>query len=172
MKLTQIFQSKSFKMIVLPAALFAGAMLVVASYGRGSSASSPLASSRPVIPLTTPIAAACPQAYASANASSASGPGHDVDQGTSTALTPTADLDARIAAATKAGTSKTKLAALYDARGDARMLDSQASPHIKYRAALEDFRLALSLDHANKDAATNKALIEAIYKGLGLPIPQ
>ncbi|MDR3708937.1 MAG: tetratricopeptide repeat protein [Capsulimonadaceae bacterium] len=100
-------------------------------------------------------------------------PGHgSMDLGKAPEVTPTAELDAKIAKMEKTGGSKQELSLLYSERGGARMMDNQASPHVKYRAALQDYRHALKLDPNNKDAANNKALIESIYRGMGRPIPE
>ena len=94
-----------------------------------------------------------------------------MDVGATQGLTPTPTLDAEIKDVEKHGGSKKVLAELYTQRGDARMMDSQASPHLKYTAALSDYRKALKLDPANKTAANNKQLIEGVYRGMGRPIP-
>jgi len=99
--------------------------------------------------------------------------GHqDMDLGKAPTVTATSDLDAKIAKLEKAGGSKKELSELYSQRGNARMMDNQASPHVKYIAALHDFRHALQLYPGNKQAAQNKTLIETIYKGMGRPIPE
>jgi len=94
-----------------------------------------------------------------------------IDAGSATTLSPTPDLDAEIAKLSKSPGSAKELSAVYGQRGDARMMDPVASPHIKYGAALSDYRKALALDPTNKQAASNKAMIESIYRGLGRPIP-
>ena len=97
-------------------------------------------------------------------------PGH-IDIGTGASLTPTPDLDAKIAKLQKGGGSKKELSFLYTQRAIRRMMDAQASPHVKYPAALEDFRTAVKLDPTNKEAVNNKNLIESIYRSMGRPIP-
>jgi len=94
-----------------------------------------------------------------------------MDMGSSTSLTPTPQLDAKIAQLEKSGGSAKQLSALYALRGDERMMDAKASPQIKYPSALSDYAKAVKLDPANKPAANNKALIESIYRGMGRPIP-
>jgi hypothetical protein len=85
-------------------------------------------------------------------------------------LTPTPDLDAKIASAEKSG-SKTGLGAAYAERGTFRMNDPNAGARVKYRAALDDYRKSLAADPANAEAKHNKDLIESIYKQMGRPIP-
>ena len=63
------------------------------------------------------------------------------------------------------------LAAALTARGDARMSDANASPRLKYRAALADYNRALKIDPTHKGALEAKATIESIYKMMGRPIP-
>jgi tetratricopeptide (TPR) repeat protein len=100
-------------------------------------------------------------------------PGHgSMDVGKADALTPTPKVDAEIAKLEKSGKSKKELASLYAARGSSRMMDEHASPKVKYRAALQDYRQALKADPTNKEAQQNKALIESIYQGMGRPVPQ
>lgn len=94
-----------------------------------------------------------------------------VDVGTAEALTPTSELDAEIAKLEKSGGDKKKLAAAYAERGFQKMNDAQASPRVKYRAALKDYRHALTLDPKNEKALENKELIEGIYTSMGRPIP-
>lgn len=91
--------------------------------------------------------------------------------GSASTLTPTPQLDSKIAALEKSGGGKKALAAVYAERGYARMTDNNAAPRLKYRAALGDFRRALKLDPANAKAKQNVALIEGIYKSMGRPIP-
>lgn len=91
--------------------------------------------------------------------------------GTGGSLTPTPQLDAKIASLEKSGKDKKALAAAYADRGDERMMDDPASPRIKYRAALQDYRQALKYDPSNVQAKANKAMIEAIYRKMGRPIP-
>ena len=86
-------------------------------------------------------------------------------------LTPTPELDAKIASLQKSGKDKTALAAAYADRGYERMMDDPAAPRIKYRAALQDFRTALKYDPTNEKAKTNKDMIESIYKSMHRPIP-
>ena len=90
--------------------------------------------------------------------------------GATAPLTPTPELDKAIAAAEK-GKDKKATAVAYATRGTVRMNDDAAGAKVKYRAALEDYRKALSLDAANEEAAKNKEMIESIYKSMGRPIP-
>ena len=127
-----------------------------------------------VIPLPAPSGPATAQPTTSAQ--SPGGPAASshmagMDTGSSASLTPTPDLDAQIAKLQKSGGAAKDLSVLYAQRGDKRMMDNQASPHVKYAAALSDFRKAIALDPTNKHAASNKLMIEAIYKGMGRPIP-
>ena len=85
-------------------------------------------------------------------------------------LTPTPDLDKKIAAALNTKNAK-QIAEAYAARGTFRMNDTSASPRVIYRAALQDYRVALKNDPSNGEAKTNKALIESIYTSMGRPIP-
>ena len=94
-----------------------------------------------------------------------------MSMGTSTALTPTPQLDAKIAQLSK-GNNKKALAAAYADRGTERMNDGPSLPRVKYRAALADYRQALKLDPTNVQAQTNKKQIEDIYRSMGRPIPQ
>gem|GEM_PF-6608284 len=85
-------------------------------------------------------------------------------------LTPTPELDKKIADAEKGGDKKV-IAAAYAERGYARMTDDNAGARVKYRAALEDFRAALKLDPNNAEATKNKQMIEDIYRSMGRPVP-
>ncbi len=86
-------------------------------------------------------------------------------------LTPTPELDKAIQTVA-AGGDKKKIAAAYASRGYSRMMDDNAGQRIKYRKALEDFRVALKNDPANAKAKDNMATIETIYKSMGRPVPQ
>ncbi len=86
-------------------------------------------------------------------------------------LSPTPDLDAKIASAEKSGNKKA-IAAAYAERGTFRENDEHAGARVKYRAALQDFRKALAADPNNVEAKTNKDEIESIYKQMGRPIPE
>ncbi|MGO8674082.1 MAG: hypothetical protein ACLQVD_22315 [Capsulimonadaceae bacterium] len=98
-------------------------------------------------------------------------PHETMDVGAAKSLTPQPRLDKEIAQNEKHGGSKKALAELYTERGSARMMDPQASPHLKYPAALSDFRKAVKLDPSNRTAEEAKDMIEAIYRGMGKPIP-
>ncbi|MBC7806303.1 MAG: hypothetical protein H7145_09140 [Akkermansiaceae bacterium] len=86
-------------------------------------------------------------------------------------LTPTPELDKAIQAA-EAKADKKSIAAAYASRGYSRMTDDNAGQRIKYRKALEDFRVALKNDPANAKAKQNMEVIEQIYTSMGRPIPQ
>jgi hypothetical protein len=86
-------------------------------------------------------------------------------------LTPTPELDAKIAAAEK-GSDKKAIAAAYAARGTFRMNDTKAGARVKYRKALADFRKALAGDPANTEAKRGLETIEGIYQSMGRPVPQ
>jgi hypothetical protein len=111
----------------------------------------------------------------------APGEGHDGEADAATApfagmgapdapLTPTPEMDKKIAEAEK-GTDKKALAAAYADRGTFRMNDEDAGAKVKYRAALDDYRKALDADPQNEEAKKNKEMIESIYKSMGRPIP-
>jgi Spy/CpxP family protein refolding chaperone len=85
-------------------------------------------------------------------------------------LTPTPELDQKIADAEK-GADKKAVAAAYAARGTFRMNDDNAGQRVKYREALADYRKALAADPANAEAKQNKEMIESIYRSMGRPIP-
>ena len=91
--------------------------------------------------------------------------------GTNAMLSPTLEQDAQIVALQKSGDKK-KLAQAFADRGTLRMNDGPASPRVKYRAALADYRAALQADPTNIEAKTNKKLIESIYTSMEMPIPQ
>jgi hypothetical protein len=105
------------------------------------------------------------------NPSSSVVPPPGMPVGTAGSLTPTPQLDAKITALEKKAGTKKPLAAAYAERGYKRMMDDAASPRVKYRAALGDFRHALELDPTNQKAKKHKAMIESIYKSMGRPIP-
>ena len=86
-------------------------------------------------------------------------------------LTPTPELDKAIQTAEAKGDKKA-IGAAYASRGYSRMMDDDAGQRIKYRKALEDFRVALKNDPTNAKAKDNKAIIESIYTSMGLPIPK
>jgi tetratricopeptide (TPR) repeat protein len=56
--------------------------------------------------------------------------------------------------------------------GDSFMYNESLPPRQKYAPALRQYRAALAVDPANKDAQTKIKLIEDIYKQMGRPIPQ
>ena len=86
-------------------------------------------------------------------------------------ISPSPDLDKKIAAAEKGGDKKA-IGVAYTERGAARLYDEKAGARTKYRAALEDFRKALAADPTNKNAKASKDTIESIYKEMGRPIPK
>lgn len=111
------------------------------------------------------------------DASSTQSPGAKMPQvppgmsmGNGAVLPASPALDKQIAALQNG--DKKKLAQAYASRGSLRMNDPNAGPRVKYRAALEDYRLALKADPKNPEALANKKQIEDIYKMMGRPIPQ
>lgn len=58
------------------------------------------------------------------------------------------------------------------ALGTATMTSAALTPREKYPKALSLYREALKLDPKNKEATTNKQMIESIYKQMGRPIPK
>ncbi|MCZ2094975.1 MAG: tetratricopeptide repeat protein [Anaerolineae bacterium] len=64
------------------------------------------------------------------------------------------------------------LAAAHVKYGDSFMFNEQLPPRQKYRPALKQYRAALAADPADKDARAKVALIENIYKQMGMPVPQ
>lgn len=86
-------------------------------------------------------------------------------------LSPTPELDKKIADADKSKDKKA-ITAAYTARGAFRLKDEAAGARIKYRAALEDFRKALAADPTNASAKASKDTIESIYTSMGRPIPK
>lgn len=55
--------------------------------------------------------------------------------------------------------------------GSAVMMSPALRPNEKYPRALRLYREALRLDPRNKEALTNKRMIEDIYRSMGRPIP-
>jgi hypothetical protein len=90
--------------------------------------------------------------------------------GAAAGLTPTPELDQKIAQAER-GKDKKVIAAAYADRGQARLNDAAAAPRAKYPAALKDFRRALELDPANTEAKQSMDTIVAIYTSMGRPVP-
>jgi hypothetical protein len=162
--------------LVLEAMLGAVAMAAILSAAGCSTRSAASTSTTDVIPVPAPVAAsapAVPQASAAGvcPAQTQSGSQVSMDVGATKPLMPQPALDARIARLSEQHGSKRELAAVYVQRGTARMMDPQAAPHLKYPAALSDFREAMRLDPANQIAAGSAQLIEEIYRGLGKPVP-
>ena len=114
----------------------------------------PAISNNPAVPPPAPGAPAAPFAGGDAQAP----------------LTPTPDLDKKVADAEKSGDKKA-LAAALATRGTFRMTDDKAGARVKYRKALDDYRAALAADPKNADALKNKKQIEDIYTMMGRPIP-
>ena len=86
-------------------------------------------------------------------------------------LSKTPELDKKIADTQKAS-DKAAIAAAYAARGMFRMKDDdKAGQRVKYRAALSDFRKALSFNPKDAEALLGKDQIESIYAGMGRPVP-
>ena len=86
-------------------------------------------------------------------------------------LSKTPELDKKIADTQKAS-DKAAIAAAYAARGMFRMKDDdKAGQRVKYRAALSDFRKALSFHPKDAEALLGKDQIESIYTGMGRPVP-
>jgi cytochrome c-type biogenesis protein CcmH/NrfG len=57
-------------------------------------------------------------------------------------------------------------------KADGMMADNALPPRTKYPDALRTYRKVLTLDKENKQAQSNIATIESIYKSMGRPIPQ
>jgi hypothetical protein len=70
-----------------------------------------------------------------------------------------------------AATKKQLVTATYE-YGHTVMTDPNLPPCVKYRTALKQFRRVLELDPSHKQAATEKDMIESIYRQMGRPIPQ
>ena len=52
------------------------------------------------------------------------------------------------------------------------MLSDALDQKVKYKEALILYREALKIDPTNKEASSNKDLIESIYKSMNRPIPE
>jgi hypothetical protein len=85
-------------------------------------------------------------------------------------MTATPELDTAIEKAEK-DADKTKIGAAYADRGYVRMNDDAASPKIKYRTALSDFKKSLAADPKNVKALKAKKAIEDVYASMGIPVP-
>jgi hypothetical protein len=70
-----------------------------------------------------------------------------------------------------AATKKQLVTATYE-YGHTLMMDPQLPPRMKYRTALKEFRRVLELDPNHQQAASEKAMIESIYRQMGRPVPQ
>jgi hypothetical protein len=114
-----------------------------------------------------PTGAGAPPMMGGGNAPFAGGMGGDPNA----PLSPSPELDKKIADAEK-GKDKKAIAAAYAERGTVRMNDDKSGAKVKYRAALEDFRKALSADPTNQSAKASKDTIESIYTSMGRPIPK
>jgi tetratricopeptide (TPR) repeat protein len=67
---------------------------------------------------------------------------------------------------------KKDLAEAYYQEGEAIMFDNSLPPRMKYKPALLLFDKTLKLNPQHQKAAESKATIEAIYRQMGMPIPQ
>ena len=159
-----------FPFAILTAALLAGCNDKPAPgdapYGQAAPPSPAVAASAPVLP----TAAGTPDAATAAGPAMGGAPTAGGGDGPNAPLTTTPAMDKAIADATTKGDKKV-LAAVYAARGTARMTDDKGGRRIKYRMALADFRAALKNDPKNQTAAKNKKQIEDIYTQMGLTIP-
>lgn len=72
----------------------------------------------------------------------------------------------------KDGAAKKKLVACATSYADAVLVSPALKPTEKYPKALSLYREILRLDPKNKNAASNRDLIESIYKSMGRPIPK
>jgi tetratricopeptide (TPR) repeat protein len=82
------------------------------------------------------------------------------------------DLEAAYAKNPSDAATKKQLATATYEYGHTLMMDPQLSPRVKYRAALKEFRRVLELDPNHQQAASEKAMIESIYRQMGRPVPQ
>jgi Flp pilus assembly protein TadD len=67
---------------------------------------------------------------------------------------------------------KLKVADAYYNAGHAAMNSAPLPSRIKYRLALKHFRTALAFNPKHEKAASEKKMIEDIYKQMGRPVPQ
>jgi tetratricopeptide (TPR) repeat protein len=72
----------------------------------------------------------------------------------------------------KDGAAKKKLVACATTYADTVLVSPALKPTDKYPKALSLYREILRLDPKNKNAASNRDLIESIYKSMGRPIPK
>jgi hypothetical protein len=56
--------------------------------------------------------------------------------------------------------------------GNVALTSSALTPKEKYPLSLQMYREVLRLDPKNKEAKSNKELIEGIYKQMGRPVPK
>jgi hypothetical protein len=82
------------------------------------------------------------------------------------------DLEAAYAKKPSDAAIKKQLVAATYEYGHTLMMDPQLPPRMKYRTALKEFRRVLELDPNHQQAASEKAMIENIYRQMGRPIPQ
>jgi hypothetical protein len=82
------------------------------------------------------------------------------------------DLEAAYAKKPSDAAIKKQLVAATYEYGHTLMMDQQLPPRMKYRTALKEFRRVLELDPNHQQAASEKAMIENIYRQMGRPIPQ
>ena len=67
---------------------------------------------------------------------------------------------------------KKSLAEAYYKAGHTAEYSEKLGPRVKYRDALKNYRLALSVDPTHVEAAKEKKQIEDIYKSMGRPVPK
>lgn len=83
-----------------------------------------------------------------------------------------ARLEAQVKARPKDAKLKLQAADAEYKAGYASMMSPTLDRKVKYRDALRAFRRALALNPGHKQAAEQKAMIEAIYRQMGRPIPK
>jgi hypothetical protein len=81
-------------------------------------------------------------------------------------------LEARLAKSPDDAKLKAEAADAYAQAGDKMMNDQGLPPRTKYRGALKLFRRAVALNPKQKQAADGIALIEGIYRSMGMPVPE
>lgn len=81
-------------------------------------------------------------------------------------------LEAKLAKSPKDAKLKKETAEASFQVGFAMMNNEALPPRVKYRGALKHYRRALELEPKHAAAAENKTLIENIYKGMGMEVPQ
>ena len=73
---------------------------------------------------------------------------------------------------TKSPDVRRALAETHLAYADSFFYNNSLPPRQKYRPALKEYRRVLEYDKDNKKAKENIAMIESVYKSMGMPIPQ